>query len=93
MRQRLRTCLKRLRGERGAATTELAIVGVLMIPIMMYAAYFYDALQIKLKVQEAARFAAFEWTNNPLHDYVNGHSPIWGTICNPVKITSELITG
>ncbi len=27
-----------------------------------------------------------------LHDYVNSHSPIWDTICNPVKITSELVT-
>lgn len=27
-----------------------------------------------------------------LHDYVNEHSPIWDTICNPVTITSELAT-
>jgi uncharacterized OsmC-like protein len=25
-----------------------------------------------------------------LHDYVNSHSPIWDTICNPVKITSQI---
>jgi hypothetical protein len=45
-----------------------------MVPLMLYAAYFYDALQIKLKVQEAARFATFEWANNPLHDYHEGTS-------------------
>ncbi len=28
-----------------------------------------------------------------LHDYVNGHSPIWDTICNPVKISSRVVTG
>ncbi len=28
-----------------------------------------------------------------LHDYVNTHSPIWDTICNPVKVESELVTG
>jgi uncharacterized OsmC-like protein len=28
-----------------------------------------------------------------LHNYVNEHSPIWDTICNPVKIQSELVTG
>jgi len=28
-----------------------------------------------------------------LHRYVNEHSPIWDTICNPVTITSELATG
>jgi uncharacterized OsmC-like protein len=27
-----------------------------------------------------------------LHDYVNEHSPIWDTICNPVKIESKMIT-
>ena len=25
-----------------------------------------------------------------LHDYVNDHSPIWDTISNPVKVTSQL---
>jgi uncharacterized OsmC-like protein len=28
-----------------------------------------------------------------LHDYVNEHSPIWDTICNPVKIQSQIVTG
>jgi uncharacterized OsmC-like protein len=28
-----------------------------------------------------------------LHNYVNEHSPIWDTICNPVKIESEIVTG
>jgi len=28
-----------------------------------------------------------------LHNYTNEHSPIWDTICNPVSITSEIVTG
>ncbi len=28
-----------------------------------------------------------------LHDFVNEHSPIWDTICNPVRIKSQVITG
>jgi uncharacterized OsmC-like protein len=28
-----------------------------------------------------------------LHDYVNAHSPIMDTICNPVKIESQVVTG
>ncbi len=28
-----------------------------------------------------------------LHDYVNEHSPILDTICNPVKIESQIVTG
>lgn len=27
-----------------------------------------------------------------LHNYVNEHSPIWDTICNPVKIQSQIVT-
>jgi uncharacterized OsmC-like protein len=27
-----------------------------------------------------------------LHDYVNEHSPIWDTICNPVKIESQMVS-
>ena len=27
-----------------------------------------------------------------LHNYVNEHSPIWDTICNPVKIKSQIVT-
>ncbi len=27
-----------------------------------------------------------------LHTYVNEHSPIWDTICNPVTIKSEIVT-
>jgi uncharacterized OsmC-like protein len=27
-----------------------------------------------------------------LHSYVNEHSPIWDTICNPVTISSEIVT-
>jgi uncharacterized OsmC-like protein len=28
-----------------------------------------------------------------LHDYVNDHSPIWDTICNPVQVRSSMVTG
>ncbi len=28
-----------------------------------------------------------------LHSYVNSHSPVWDTICNPVNVTSEIVTG
>jgi uncharacterized OsmC-like protein len=28
-----------------------------------------------------------------LHDYVNEHSPIWDTICNPVQVKSSMVTG
>jgi uncharacterized OsmC-like protein len=28
-----------------------------------------------------------------LHDYVNDHSPIWDTICNPVEVRSSMVNG
>jgi hypothetical protein len=34
--------------------------------------YFYEVIQIKLKVQEVARYAAWEFTGYPLHNYDDG---------------------
>jgi len=45
-------------------------------------------ISIRAHVKSGASSEAIQ----ELHDYVNGHSPIWDTICNPVKITSELVT-
>jgi uncharacterized OsmC-like protein len=45
-------------------------------------------ISIRTHVKSAASAEAIQ----ELHDYVNGHSPIWDTICNPVKISSKLVT-
>ena len=48
-----------------------------------------DDLKIKAIVKSNAPAEKLQ----ELHDYVNEHSPIWDTICNPVKVESELVTG
>jgi hypothetical protein len=63
----------RLRGgESGQALVEFAIVAPLIVLVLMFAVWFYELIHIKLKVQEAARYAAFEATAFKLHDYDQG---------------------
>jgi hypothetical protein len=44
-----------------------------MVPIIVlvlwFAIYFWEVIQVRLKLQEAARFAVWEFTSYPLHDY------------------------
>lgn len=44
-----------------------------MVPIIVlvlwFAIYFWEVIQVRLKLQEASRFAAWEFTSYPLHDY------------------------
>lgn len=49
---------------------ETAIVAPLFVTLVFWSAFFFDFVQIRLKVQEAARFAAWEFTAYPLSDYV-----------------------
>ena len=60
--------------ESGQALVEFAIVVPLVIMVFMFSIWFTELVQIKLKVQEAARYAAWEPTAFPLHDYGQGNS-------------------
>ena len=55
--------------QRGAATVELAITTVVLVPLILWAFWFVDLIRVKLKTQEIARFAAWEFTAYPLSDY------------------------
>jgi len=46
-----------------------------------------------LKIKAIIKSDAPEEKLHELHDFVNEHSPIWDTICNPVKVESQLVTG
>ncbi|MBK8479812.1 MAG: pilus assembly protein [Proteobacteria bacterium] len=65
----------RLRGWRlwretsGQALVELAIVLPLFVMLLLFAQWLWELGQIRLKAQEAARYAAWEATAYPLHDY------------------------
>jgi Flp pilus assembly protein TadG len=56
----------------GQALVEFAIVAPLIVMILLFAIWFYELIHIKLKVQEATRYAAWEATAFPLHDYAEG---------------------
>ena len=46
----------------------------IIILVLWFAIYFQEVLQVRLKLQEAARFATWEYTAYPLHDYEAGRS-------------------
>lgn len=48
------------------------IVVPLIVMIFLFGQWFVEIVQIKLKVQESARYAAWEATAYPLHDYDRG---------------------
>jgi hypothetical protein len=56
----------------GQALVEFAIVTPLVVLVFLFAVWFYELVQIKLKVQEAGRYAAWEATAYPLHEYGEG---------------------
>ncbi|MBN2724391.1 MAG: pilus assembly protein [Deltaproteobacteria bacterium] len=62
----------RLKDTRGQAITEFAIALPTMVIIFMFSQYFYEAIQVKLKAQEMARYGAWEFTGHALHDYDDG---------------------
>lgn len=61
-----------LRNSRGQAVTEFAIALPVMVMIFLFSQYFYEAVQVKLKSQEMARYAAWEFTGHELTDYKAG---------------------
>jgi hypothetical protein len=62
------------RSRRAQALTEFAIVAPVMVTCLLFAMYFYEIIQVKLKAQEVGRFAAWEFTSFPLHDYKEGRT-------------------
>lgn len=55
--------------ESGQALTEFVLIVPLFVMIYFFAQWSWELIQVKLKVQEAARYAAWEATSYPLHDY------------------------
>lgn len=60
----------------GQALTEFAIVVPIVVMVFMFSIWFLELVQIKLKVQEAARYVAWEAQSYPLHDYDKGKSAL-----------------
>ncbi|MBS2030874.1 MAG: pilus assembly protein [Deltaproteobacteria bacterium] len=74
----MRTVRARLRSQAGQSVAEFAIVAPIMVMIVLYATFFTDAFKVKLKNQEAAIFASWEFASLPLSDYnQNKHDPLY----------------
>lgn len=75
-----RSRLQRRSKERGAALVELALVVPIFVVLLLFAAFFTDVIRVKLKLQEASRYAAWEMTSHPLGDWVNkNHEAVFTT--------------
>lgn len=60
---------RRRQSQSGQALTEFAIVVPVVVCLVLFSIYFYELLSVKLKAQEAARYAAWEMTSYQLSDY------------------------
>lgn len=61
-----------LRHEPGGAAVELALLSALvMVPALFYLLLFFDISLAKIKLQEAARFAAWEFAVLEMSDWMN----------------------
>lgn len=56
-------------GERGAAVVEFAITTGVLALLLLWSHFFFDIIQIRMKVLEASRTALWEFTAYPLSDY------------------------
>jgi hypothetical protein len=68
---RVRDLLRRLRCQDGQTLTEFAIIAPVIVGLLIFALFFYEVVQIKLKQQEAERYVAWEFTGKKLTDYGN----------------------
>jgi hypothetical protein len=70
----------RLRPRAGQSLTEFAIMLPLLVLVVWFSVYFIEVIIVRLKLQEAARYATWEYTAYPLHDYSDGdrYMNFWG---------------
>lgn len=59
---------------RGAATVELAVSLLLLVPVLLYAIYAGEAFLAATRAQEAEITAGWDMTGYLMHDYRNGYS-------------------
>jgi hypothetical protein len=67
--RRVRDIVGRFRCQEGQSLTEFAIIAPVIVGVLIFAIFFYEMTQIKLKQQEAERYVAWEFTGKLLTDY------------------------
>lgn len=77
-----------VRNTRGQAIVEFAVAVPTLVLIFLFSQFFYEAIQVKLKAQEMARYTAWEFVGHPLHDYNDG-SFKYSTASNAVKSDAQ----
>jgi hypothetical protein len=81
---------KRFHRQRGAAILEFALVVPLLITMLLFSLFFTELIRGELKLQEAARFAAFEMTSYTLTDYgKKDHAGAFSLAAKEVKEEAE----
>ena len=58
-----------LRGERGAAMVEFALLATILVPTMLYGIFLFEASRAKIKINEASRYLIWEMTVVGLSDF------------------------
>ena len=77
---------KLLRKDQGSSLVEFSISTTLFVPVLLYSMYLQDVIPIKLKVQEAARYIAWEFTAFKQHDYGNSsNATMFNNARNAIK--------
>ena len=72
-------------GARGAAVVEFAITTGVLALILMWSHFFFDLIQIRMKVLEESRTALWEFTAVPLSDYDKGKQADHDNLFNTAK--------
>jgi len=71
---------------KGQALTEFALTVPVMVTALLFAIFFYEINHLKMKTQEMSRYAAWEFTGYPLHDYAESkQSSMYDTAEGSVK--------
>ncbi|MBR2979769.1 MAG: hypothetical protein IKC51_07555 [Myxococcaceae bacterium] len=52
--------MKKIENEHGAAAVEVAILSLVMVPMVMYAIFFFDLSLMHIKILEASRYSVWE---------------------------------
>ena len=68
----MRKAKRHTRDELGAAVVEFAITTGVLALLLMWSHFFFDIIQIRMKVLEASRTAMWEFTAYPMTDYDKG---------------------
>jgi len=55
--------MKKIKNEYGAAAVEVAILSLVMVPMVLYAIFFFDLSLMHIKILEASRYSVWELTS------------------------------